>query len=132
MNREIKCRARDKVREEYLYSDKFPSMWQFFKELEHRGIRHFETEWFTGLYDKNGKAIYEGDKVKEYRVPLGCGSKEKWEELSREVLRVASVVWDNEELTYSVKDTRIGVLNGWGNLEVIGNIWENPELMENV
>ena len=88
-----------------------------------------EVMQYTGLKDKNGKEIYEGDIVKEYRVPLGCGSVDKWEELSKEVRRVVSVVWDDNELTFVVDGTRMGVLNGWGNLEVIGNIYENPEIL---
>jgi hypothetical protein len=50
--------------------------------------------------------------------------------LIKQVRRTASVVWDEDELSFMIGDTRIGVLNGWNNLEVIGNIHENPELME--
>jgi len=89
-----------------------------------------ELMQYTGLKDKNGKEIYEGDIVKEYMVGLGCGSLRKYEEISKRVRRIAGVEWNEDELTFEIEDTRIGVLNRWNNLEVIGNIYENPELLE--
>lgn len=67
-------------------------------------------EQCTGVKDKNGKLIYEGDIVKR-------GSS------------IAEVYWDAPCYTIRKKDGRICWL--WGNLsEVIGNIHENPELLE--
>jgi len=117
MQREIKCRARDKVAETYLYSDKFPSMWQFFKELENRGIRHYETEWYTGLLDKNGKEIYEGDIV-------------QFKYANRKTLDKGEVKWCISG--YEI----LSVHQGWfgshylDKCEVIGNIYSNKELLK--
>ena len=68
--KQLKFRAWDKATETYLYSDKFPSMWQFFKALEDIGIRHFESQQFTGLIDRLGNEIYEGDTSQEREINL--------------------------------------------------------------
>ena len=114
--RDKKVRAWDKIREEYLYSDKFPSMWQFYKELENRGIRHWETQDYTGLKDKNGKEIYEGD------ILSGDAYATTWE-----------VFYNEHKSAFDVKGAS-GYLPAWMStftlgLEVIGNIYENPELL---
>ena len=70
----------------------------------------------TGLKDKNGKLIFEGDIVK-FKTELFGKPKQ--------------IVWD--ECHYILKDTYIILCNmeikQFG-LEVIGNIYENPELLE--
>ena len=78
---------------------------------------------FTGLKDKNGKEVYKGDIVKEQRRRF----KDKY----------FAVKWNNdigsyifEPLDKSLKSYpcfNIGTVKG---LEVIGNIYENPELLE--
>lgn len=70
----------------------------------------------TGLKDKNGKLIYEGDIVK-FKTELFGKPKQ--------------IIWD--ECYYILKDTYIIICNTeikqFG-LEVIGNIYENKELLE--
>jgi len=78
---------------------------------------------FTGLKDKNGKEVYEGDIVKEQRKRF----KDKY----------FAVKWNNDIGSYifepldksliSYPCFNIGTVKG---LEVIGNIYENPELLE--
>ena len=89
----------------------------------------------TGLKDKNGKLIYEGDIVKYAEFDWTDFSFKDWE------TEIAQVVWgntyDNYYPAFDLKDTDFDGTNafaylfneGW-TIEVIGNIYENPELLE--
>lgn len=70
---------------------------------------------FTTLTDMNGKKVFEGDVVKE-----GCN------------YLIGVVVWDNSKCTYKLKDFGDGyeIENAPIEWKVIGNIHDNPELME--
>ena len=63
---------------------------------------------FTGLIDKNGKEIFEGDVVKEGGL-------------------VSVIEWANERYCYRTTTGTIGLYGFCG--EIIGNIYENPELI---
>jgi len=76
---------------------------------------------YTGKKDKNGVEIYEGDIV-ENRY---CG-------------KVYEIVWDNESSTWSQKidNNYRSFFMDWAkdkksehNIEIIGNIYENTELL---
>ena len=75
---------------------------------------------FTGLTDKNGKEIYEGDIM---RIPMTVG--------------YATMVWEEEQAGFfaqiiegeEILSARIDYANERG-IEVIGNIYENRELLK--
>ncbi len=123
--RNKKVRAWDRVTKSYLYSDKFPSMWLFYKELENRGIRHWETEDYIGLKDKNGKEMWEGDIA---LCPVLADYKK-----GTMVQEKGVVKWDNSDACFAVFSEAMAdgyMLDNACNMEVIGNIHENPELLK--
>ena len=65
-------------------------------------------EQYTGLHDKNGREIYEGDKVKDAYDNYGA------------------VYWEG---TGFVILDHSGAIDSGTPWEVIGNIHENPELL---
>lgn len=74
------------------------------------------SEQFTGLHDKNGKEIYEGDVV---RHPNGVHPVVWDDSLASWQMRFSDYVPDQEEGSISYQD-----------VQVIGNIHENPELLK--
>ena len=119
MNSEIKFRAWDKTEKMMCYVSLidfenstcvliYPT--KTYKE-EDKSFSEVKLMQYTGLKDKNGKEIYKGDILK---TPRGIG---------RVFLRLGCWFVENqEELGYFPQFE----------LEVIGNVYENPKLLERI
>ena len=82
---------------------------------------YFDTEdmilmQYTGLHDKNGKEIYEGDIVRKFNGIIGKVIYEHSEFIID--------VTNNKKLDYG----RLDLIENF--IEVIGNIYDNPDLLE--
>tara|TARA_R110000822_G_scaffold6177_4_gene26118 strand:- start:554 stop:955 length:402 start_codon:yes stop_codon:yes gene_type:complete len=130
--KEIKFRAWDKVNQtmsnvndivgldrdddsefKYIYTDDYG------KDV--KDWKNIELMQYTGLKDKNGKEIYEGDIIALY------GFKQKEEkEIEKDVVR-----WNEEEASFwvgcakSYDQDNPKILT---NILIVGNIYETPEL----
>lgn len=123
----LKFRAWDTIDSEWKYSGHpHMPMWKFWENVELGGGYENVCQW-TGLTDKNGKEVYDGDILKN----LKHGGQ------------LIEVFWEG------IKDKHMGWLDfgGWsfrklpgddnmryatysGDIEVVGNIYENPELLK--
>jgi len=97
----------------------------YFKEGSFAKPGLYELMQFTGLKDKNGKEIYEGDIVScvgGYEAPEGYDSHEE----------PAQVIFDKGTLQFVAKcvcGCEEWPLYEYDLDEVIGNIYESPELL---
>ncbi|MGX5377588.1 YopX family protein [Ligilactobacillus sp. LYQ135] len=126
MQDRFKCRAWDKKRQKYIYNiqngaevyDYHSGHTDYLAYNELLEADSFIKEQCTGLKDKNGKMIYEGDIFKSVYTK-----------------NTYVVVREKHFACFSYKHKNVGTMLSEGDianyeLEVVGNIHENPELME--
>lgn len=83
---------------------------------------------YTGLHDKNGKEIYEGDIVKAVVIKQNRNIEDEVEE------KIMPVVFEKGEFLLKDNTTAFGAtfhhLRSCKRIEVISNMYDNPELLE--
>ncbi len=84
---------------------------------------------FTGLHDRTGKEVYEGDVV--FWIAIDMRGRGKGEQ--------GAIIWDKQTMSWAImrdkptSDGRPCIISrpfGKKHLEVVGNIHDNPELMK--
>lgn len=135
MSREIKFRAWDKETEQYFkvlaidFESKIVSCrcfkWKY-GPSNPINLDDLALEQFTGLKDKNGKDIYEGDILAWHS---NIYRKHDWVGLV--LYRGAGFAVQESDKSYSSPEWLDCACRKDANIiEVIGNIHENPELLE--
>lgn len=118
--REIKFRAWDKLNKDMfnVESINFQERRVYKDTVSYREFNDVEFIQYTGLKDKNGKEIYEGDIV------ILHNGKYK-------------VIFNTEEARFVLRDDEFEINIPFTNnnnerMEVLGNVYENPELIKEV
>jgi len=119
--REIKFRAWHIVDNAWLSSNELKQYISFQPDRELLVPTNVKLMQYTGLKDKNGKEIYEGD------ILIPGWTKDE----------VFIVVYDEKHARFSEKRSKNNLLRDGSLLtskynprEIIGNIYENPELLK--
>lgn len=121
MNREIKFRGKRIDNGEWVYG--YLADEDYINDIYSIDLSSIEVDrdtvgQFTGLSDKNGKEIFEGDIIKGFDITIE--------------------VWYSEDKACFMAEMKepqndmVDILGGYdtARMEIIGNIYDNPELIK--
>jgi len=117
-NREIKFRAWDKENKRFWSQEEMTEIGGFYYTYGVGPDDEFELMQYTGLKDKNGKEIYEGDIVKCLHPKLLYQTNPEYNEVLHEIK------WSTKEGRWTDGHSNFG-----SGGEIIGNIYENKDLL---
>lgn len=125
--REIKFRAWDKERKRWTNYSLADDLQRFYEKStgcwkSDKNNERFALMQYTGLKDISGKEIYEGDIIKAVYFARWIGTVEFCEENAAYILK------DIEKMPY--RDDYVFLSQFDDGFEVLGNICENPELLQ--
>lgn len=121
MNRTIKFRGKRIDNGEWVYG--YLADEDYINDIDSIDLSSIEVDkdtvgQFTGLFDKNGKEIYEGDIIKGFDITIE--------------------VWYSEDKACFMAEMKepqndmVDILGGYdtARMEIIGNIYDHPELIK--
>jgi uncharacterized phage protein (TIGR01671 family) len=122
MGREIKFRGFSKRQKNYVYGYYWYNPFEKKHIIKHiiEGGTQLEDvectviEQYTGIKDKNGVEIYEGDLLQHYNS----------------IIKPFVVNWDEELVSFVFEDGYTSYILTDKSFSVVGNVNENPELLE--
>ncbi len=133
--KEIKFRAWDKEKKRFLSKFGISAhgrVTQYGTSISHHS--EIELMQFTGLLDKNGKEIFEGDIVRCHQFTQELGENLGVYEGEKETVCVVTYIEENTcfgfvEINSEDRGYIEPALCSDEGIEIIGNIHENPELL---
>lgn len=97
--------------------------WHDDNDKSHRLGTNYSLQQYTGLKDKNGVEIYEGDVVRIFNWNW-CGEQQ--------LIGTSTIVFDTDNGCWQTEDLIVEDQNDFyrkANFEVIGNIYQNTDLL---
>jgi uncharacterized phage protein (TIGR01671 family) len=108
------------------YTDTWISLEGSWSESEHPYI----FMQFIGLPDKNNKEIYEGDILKFENIHLTRYSVVKWDDKFAKFYQDTHIIFNSGKPKAREKRCVNAGSNSTDKMEIIGNIYENPNLLK--